>query len=520
MTDTPASATTRAAAPDAARSAGGSPAIVDRLLERNLRKLIEARTPVIQVVSQSEDRVESTLKSIVAATKGQLEYYLWTLTDGMRSAKGPLPEAMGVRDALNLAVNTPKPAIFLFKDLHILMRDDPWIIRRVKDIAGSFGKQAKFLFLCSGRPDVPESLRREIYLAEQTRPTRQDLGDLFDRVVGPGRAAEGVRESFVEAALGLEMLESDRALRRAVLGGRSVDTTLIPEILEEKRQAIASTGFLEFVPDLPAVQDIGGMGNLKTWLEKRRHAFSDSARKLGVTYPKGILVMGISGCGKSFFIKAIATFWRIPLFKMDMARIYSGALGGPEDAFRSATKLAEELSPCVLWIDEMEAGISIAGHKAEGGPGSRILGYFLNWMQEKTSPVFVGATCNAIDLLPAEVIRKGRFDEIFYVSLPTKEERDELFKVHLRRRGFDPDAYHMDFLVSGTDGFSGSEIEQAVGAACVDAMSQESPLTEEHLVSAVSRTVPLSITMSEQIKKIESWAFKRAVPASSFKTYY
>src|SRR3990172_9860075 len=187
MTDTPASATPRAAAPDAARSAGGSPAIVDRLLERNLRKLIEARTPVIQVVSQSEDRVESTLKSIVAATKGQLEYYLWTLTDGMRSAKGPLPEAMGVRDALNLAVNTPKPAIFLFKDLHILMRDDPWIIRRVKDIAGSFGKQAKFLFLCSCRPHLPESLRREIYLAEQTRPTRQDLGDLFDRVVGPGR---------------------------------------------------------------------------------------------------------------------------------------------------------------------------------------------------------------------------------------------------------------------------------------------------------------------------------------------
>ncbi len=494
--------------------------MIDKLLERNLRKLIEARTPVVQVVSNSEERVESTLKAIVTAAKGQLEWYLWTLTDGMRNANGPIPEAADLREALTLALGNTKPGIYLFKDLQIVMRNDPWIIRRVKDIAATFGKQAKFLFLCSPYPEVPEILRREIYIVEQARPSRQDLADVFDRIVGAGKAAEGVRDAFVEAALGMDILEVERALRRATVGGRGLDAALIVEILEEKRQAIAASGLLEFILDVPRIKDIGGMGNLKGWLEKRKNAFSEAARKLGVTYPKGILVMGISGCGKSLFIKAVASFWGIPLFKIDMARIYSGAMGGPEDAFRRAVKLAEELSPCVLWFDEIEAGISIAGHKAEGGPGSRILGFFLNWMQEKTSPVFVGATANAIDLLPAEVLRKGRFDEIFYISLPTKEERVELFTVHLRRRGFDPDQYHMDFLVSGTDGFSGSEIEQAVGSACVDAMSQETPLAEEHLVAAVSRTVPLSITMAEQIKKIESWAFKRAVPASKFKTYY
>ena len=452
--------------------------MVDRLLERQLRKLIEARTPVIQVVSNSEGRVEATLKAIVAAARGQLEWHLWTLTDGLRGAKGPIPEAADLREALSFALRNPHPGIYLFKDLQVVMKDDPWIVRRVKDLAASFGRQAKFLFLCSPYPEVPEVLRREIYIVEQARPTRQDLAEAFDRLVGPGKAGDGVREAFCEAALGMEMLEVERALRRALLGDRAVGAAVISEILEEKRQAIAATGILEFILDVPDLKDIGGMGNLKGWLEKRKHAFSEAARKLGVTYPKGILVMGISGCGKSLFIKAVASFWRIPLFKIDMARIYSGALGGPEDAFRRAVKLAEELAPCVLWFDEIEAGISIAGHKAEGGPGSRILGFFLNWMQEKTSPVFVGATANAIDLLPAEVIRKGRFDEIFYISLPNKEERAELFQVHLRRRGFDPTEFHMDFLVSGTDGFSGSEIEQAVGAACVDAMSQNNPLSE------------------------------------------
>ncbi len=494
--------------------------MVDRLLQRQLRKLLEARTPVIQVISESEERVESTLKAIVAAAKGQLEYFAWSLTEGLRGPSGPIPQGAEVREALGLAMNHQKPAIFYFKDLPVLMRQDAWVVRRVKDIVATFGKQAKFLFMSNPKVDVPELLRREVYIVEQTRPTRQDLGELFDRLVPAGKAPNGSRELFTEAALGLEMVEAERALRRVLQGGRALDQAISSEVIEEKRQAIAATGYLDFVTDVPEVKDIGGMGNLKAWLEKRKHAFSESAQKLGVSYPKGILVMGISGCGKSFFVKAVASFWRIPLFKMDMARIYSGELGAPEEVFRRATKLAEELSPCVVWIDEMEAGISIAGHKADGGPGSRILGYFLNWMQEKTSPVFVGATANAIDLLPAEVLRKGRFDEIFYVSLPTKEEREELFRVHIRKRGFDPADYGVDFLVSGTDGFSGSEIEQAVGAACVDAMSQNESLSEEHLVAAVSRTVPLSVTMSEQIKKIESWAFKRAVPASSYKTYY
>jgi vesicle-fusing ATPase len=228
-----------------------------------------------------------------------------------------------------------------------------------------------------------------------------------------------------------------------------------------------------------------------------------------------VLVMGISGCGKSLFVKAIAARWRLPLVRLDMATVYEGTFGSPESSLRKACKTAEALSPCVLWIDEMEAGISNQGFKAEGGAASRVLGYFLTWMQEKRHPVFVAATANAIEMLPAEVLRKGRFDEIFYVALPGLSEREEIVRIHLRKRGFPIENFELGMLAHAAKGFSGAEIEQAVASAGFEALAQNRAMTQQDIMEAISRTVPLSVTMAEQIKKIEAWAFKRAVPASA-----
>jgi vesicle-fusing ATPase len=499
--------------------------MIDGVLERQMKKMVDARIPLVEVVSPSEDVVEDTLRALVNAGAGPAkEYFAWTMTDGIRAGQGFVDRTEDIREALTWALRHPRPAVFFFKDLHHYLRGDPWVLRRLKDLATTFPSQGKYLFLRAIQVDLPDELRQQLVVVEHALPARPELEQLFDYMMKSRKVPAGapppptphpaLRQAFVTAGLGLTLTEAHRAFRRALAGGQSLEGALIAEVMEEKRQVVNKTGILEFIPPASTVIDVGGMDNLKGWLEKRRHVLTDEARKQGVTPPKGVLIMGISGCGKSHFVKSIANFWRVPLLRLDMAQVYAGIGGSPETAIRTAIRTAEGMAPCVLWIDEIEAGISVGGQKAEGGPASRVLGFFLTWMQEKSSPVFVGATANAIDLLPAEVLRKGRFDEIFYVSLPTKAEREEVFKVHLLKRGVNPKDLNLGFLATSTRGFSGSEIEQVVASGLVDAMAEGQKLNENHLAGAISRTVPLSITMAEQIKKIEAWAQRRAVPAS------
>jgi len=271
---------------------------------------------------------------------------------------------------------------------------------------------------------------------------------------------------------------------------------------------------MEFVVNDADRDQLGGMENLKQWLERREQAFGLDNISSGAKMPKGVLIMGISGCGKSLFVKVIAAQWRLPLVRLDMAVVYGGAFGSPESSLRKAFRTAEAVAPCVLWIDEIEAGISSEGFKAEGGASSRVLGSFLTWMQEKRAPVFVAATANAIEMLPAEVLRKGRFDEIFYVGLPDEKAREEIFSIHMKKRGIDPSGIDFSLLASSPKRLSGAEIEQVVQSAAFEALAEKRPVVEQDFLVALSRTVPLSVTMSEQIKGIEAWAYKRAVPAS------
>jgi vesicle-fusing ATPase len=262
------------------------------------------------------------------------------------------------------------------------------------------------------------------------------------------------------------------------------------------------------------IDKVGGLENIKEWLEVRRLAFSSEAKEFGLDTPKGILLMGISGCGKSLCAKAIATAWNLPLLRLDLNQVYSEAFGSPEEAFRKAIKTVEAAAPCVLWIDEIEAGITRSGEKSGDSPTSRIFGYFLTWMQEKAYPVFVTATANQIDLLPPEILRKGRFDEIFFITLPNLKERKEIFRIHLQNRGKNPESFNLDSLAKNTEGLSGAEIEQAVISALFESYSKGKELDDRELIIAASTIVPLSTTMREEISKLERWASNRAVKAS------
>ena len=285
-------------------------------------------------------------------------------------------------------------------------------------------------------------------------------------------------------------------------------------LLDNKRRIIQQSGIMELVIEVDGCNQLGGMENLKYWLERRKSAFGLDGISSGVGLPKGVLIMGIAGCGKSLFVKAIAAEWRLPLIRLDMSTVYGGVFGTPEESLRLAFNTAEAVAPCVLWIDEIESGITTHGFKSEGGSASRVLGLFLTWMQEKKEPVFVAATANAIEMLPAEVLRKGRFDEIFYVGLPESPAREQIFRIHLANRQVDTASFDIPLLAGSTRGFSGAEIEQTVNSAVFEALATQRPMTQQDLMVMISRTVPLSITMAEQIKKIEAWAFKRAVPAS------
>jgi AAA+ superfamily predicted ATPase len=496
--------------------------VATQSLEGRLSHLLATKTPILLVISENEDRVEDAIRGGLRALAAGSETWSWTVTEGLRMGRNVVQGTVAVADALNAATGLNQPAIFFFKDLHAILQaaPDPWLIRRLKDVASVFAAQGKTLVFRSSTLVIPDDLVPTVTVVEDGPPTQAELLTLLQEWEG---AAEGsytppapdLGERFLRAAAGLPLYEVRRVCNRVERESPAPEDRLLAELLDEKARLVTRSGLLEFVENDVAIDQVGGLENFKAWLERRRHAFTEAARQAGVKPPRGVLLMGITGCGKSIAVKAIASFWNLPLLRLDMIRLYGGALGAPEEAIRRVTRQAESLAPCILWMDEIETGISVAGHKADAGPASRILGYFLTWMQERGAPVFVGATANAIDLLPAEALRKGRFDEIFYVSLPNKTERREILRSHLLRRRINPDAVDLEFIAHGSKGFSGSEIEQIVAAALEAAQAEGRTVTGADLAASTSRTVPMSVTMAEQIKRIEAWAFHRAVRASA-----
>jgi SpoVK/Ycf46/Vps4 family AAA+-type ATPase len=490
---------------------------VESRAAKTVREVFESGRPLTYIRSSEEQRVGRILKEVSQNLRGSAPAPVWTwsLTEGMRrSSEAPLAAGTetprGVLDFIIAYKEAHQgPAIFHLKDFHEALRESPEIRRRLRDVYESCMDQHKFVVITSPVRFVPEEVERSIMFLELRTPDVVELVE-FLREETRGETDETLQQ-VARALLGLTVDEARYALRRAVATGRGLGVESLPALLEEKRLLVNRSGVIEFIADGTQLGDVGGLEGLKTWLVERSKLFEMRDSLDAEIVPKGLLMMGIPGCGKSLSVKAIASQFHLPLYRVDMIEIFSGRHGKPEGAFVEACKMMEDMAPAVLWFDEIEMGITSTD---SGGEQGRIFAFFLTWMQEKTKGLFVAATANRIDLLPAEMIRKGRFDEVFFVDLPSEEEQIEIFKIHLKRRGIDPSAFHIEQFTQFTVGWTGAEIEQCVVSAITKARLADRGLVEQDLIGVAVKTVPLSRTMKEQINHIRGWAFERAVRAT------
>jgi vesicle-fusing ATPase len=489
----------------------------ERITANHLLRLIAAGTPLIYLATDNEARTEAFItRTIERGLKNVAVPQTWSCTTGFPNVEGSIEPLSGLRWALDQEYR----GVFIFKDLNWFWHDSPYLQRILADFVGQRQTHQKTLIILGPSTALPLVLQRHAQIFEHPLPDRSELRAYIesrcqrDPLLQQTVTSEDDLNRLTTAAQGLDFCNVDNALRLSRVAKSTTLVDLTDALFLDKKQLLRKSGIMEIVDTPEASTLVGGMENLKQWLSKREKVFGCDTLTEGRNLPKGVLIMGISGCGKSLFVKAIAARWHLPLVRLDMATIYSGTFGSPESTLHQACRTAEALSPCVLWIDEIEAGISNQGFKSEGGPASRVLSYFLTWMQEKQYPVFVAATANAIEMLPAEILRKGRFDEVFYVALPSVEEREEIFRIHLGKLDQPLDTFSLSMLAHSAKGFSGAEIEQTVANASFEAMATDRPMCQQDLMEAIGRTVPLSITMAEQIKKIEAWAFKRAVAAN------
>nr|WP_320115386.1 AAA family ATPase [uncultured Desulfuromonas sp.] len=478
---------------------------------------VAAGTPLIAVNTGNEQRTIQLIQTAATRNlKGMEPPKVWSCTSGFDGVDNTTdPE-----DALTWALNQAGHAIFIFVDMHWFWDNNPKIQRLMINFSQQRSNARKTLAFLALDPTIPEPLQSHFVQLDHPLPNAAELSSYLttnreqDSYIDQLLQQDDALRKMVLAAQGLDLIRLERALRMARLTKGNDVAEVIGALHLDKKRALEQSGILEFIDNDLQPDHVGGMENLKHWMARREKAFGVDELSSGENLPSGVLLMGISGCGKSLFVKAIAARWSLPLLRLDMSTVYEGTYGTPERSLHRACQLAEAISPCVLWIDEIESGISEQGFKSGGGSSSRVLGYFLTWMQEKKSPVFVAATANAIEMLPAEVLRKGRFDEIFYIALPGLNERKEIFTIHLDRQGQDSSAFDTTTLAHSSKGFSGAEIEQAVASARFEAQASQRAMTEKDIMEAIGQTVPISVTMAEQIKKIEAWAFKRAVPAS------
>jgi SpoVK/Ycf46/Vps4 family AAA+-type ATPase len=483
---------------------------------RVVRDLIDSGRPLAYFHSAEERRITELLRHAAATVVSPAApFWIWTLTDGMRRDGGKDAKALTPRAALDFIVAHQGPGIFQLKDFHEALRESAEIRRRLRDVHELGLGSGKLVVISSAVKFIPDEIERSIVYVEMAVPDLPELvGFLRSQKAATG-ASEETLFQLARALQGLTLDDAQHAVQRALAHHATLDASAIPMLLEEKRLLVNRLGMIEYIPTPTGIEHIGGLEIMKKWLVDRRKLFLMRDDLSAEIVPKGVLVMGVSGCGKSLSIKAIASCFELPLYRIDMIEIFSGAHGKPEAAFSRACHMLESMAPAVVWFDEIEAGINAQAKEGELG---RIFAFFLTWMQEKTRGLFVGATANRIDLLPAEMIRKGRFDEVFFVDLPLDDERVEIFRVHLRRHGIDPTQFNLDSVKKFTKGWTGAEIEQCVVSALTAAKLADRELTETDLFNATGNVVPLSKTMKEQVEHIRHWAFDRAVRASPRET--
>ncbi len=482
--------------------------------------LVKARYPLIYIVSHEEDRVEKSLKNMCIAREMRLES--WSITEGFRVvANGSgTKEVKDPLKALEHVNRGEGKALYILRDFHPFLKE-PMVVRRLRDLASSLRKTKKSIAILSPVQKIPPELEKNVAaIVDWELPTRDEVEGIARSLVpqAPPVTQQQIEsdpsfmERVVEAALGLTEVEAENVFAKSMVRTHTFD---IETILAEKKQIIRKSGMLEYYEQRAEFTDVGGLQEIKGWLVKRRNAFSSRARDFGLPLPKGILLIGLPGTGKSLTAKAVGALWEMPLLRLDVGKIFAGLVGSSEENMRTVIKTAEAIAPAILWIDEIEKGFSGTGSSgsSDGGTTSRVFGSFITWMQEKTSPVFVLATANDVSSLPPELLRKGRFDEIFFCDLPTREERMDIIDIHIRKKGRDSSGFDLSKLADMTTDFSGAEVEQGVIAALYDAFDSGTDVTQEGLEKTFDEIVPLAITMSEKIDRMRDWAKTRARPA-------
>lgn len=482
-----------------------------------LKLLIRSRYPVLYMLTHEEDRAEKIFASIASDLSKKMSTWSVTVSPGGAA----LNKAM---EAIDQAIATSEPMIFLFRDFHPFMENET-VIRRLRDLTREFARSYKTLVIISPVLKIPVELEKDVTIVDLPMPGRKEIRAVLDDALAFAARnpkisvslSEDDKDAVVSASLGLTLNESRRIYSKAMLNDQAFTSADVPLILFEKKQLIRKSGTLEYFDSRDTVNTLGGLENIKHWLGARKESFTQRARDYGLPLPKGLLLLGVQGCGKSLTAKVVSTLWSQPLLRLDLGRVFSSYIGSSEENIRRAISVAESLAPVVLWIDEIEKGFS--GIKSSGstdaGVTSRIFGTFLTWMQEKTKPVFVIATANSISDMPPELLRKGRFDDIFFIDLPKESERDEIFHIHLSRRKRKPESFDIGALVKLTAGYSGAEIEMAIVEAMYTGFSAGREFDTNDVAQAIRASVPLSRTMAEGIQELREWAKARARMASA-----
>ncbi|HEY9624636.1 MAG TPA: AAA family ATPase [Crinalium sp.] len=498
-------------------------------LIKNLDLMIRARYPLLYIVAVEEEPVEEVLLQVAAQAQPQRKVLLWDVVRGWTDNGSDKGSAMAALSRIAKAVSE-EAAIFVLRDLHPILKypnsdKSAPVVREIKNLVRELKRSRKTLVLLSHTLELPAELIEEATVIEFPLPNAQEIDFLISQLVVPEKLSiTGLaREQLVKACQGLSRARIQRVLAKALAAKQQVNETDIIGVLDEKKQAIRQTGILEFFTTQESLKSVGGLDNLKQWVRMRQDVFTEEARRYGVPNPKGVLLVGIQGTGKSLSAKTIANEWRLPLLRLDTGRLFGGIVGESESRVRQMIQLAEAIAPCVLWIDEIDKAFGNINSSSDGDSGTsrRVFGSLITWMQEKTSPVFIVATANNVQILPAELLRKGRFDEIFFLNLPTDPERQEIFRVHLQKlrpsrlREFD-----LALLARQTKDFSGAEIEQVI----IDGMNrafgrgrsgQRQDFTTEDIIMAIEETVPLAAIARDQIEALKYWAAEAGARTAS-----
>ncbi len=508
-----------------------------RAFAKDFSNLVNAGFPYIYIPSYEEERICTQIRQMAQdpeQIKVRRQVYEWTQTNGLVSEGEKVRNTTAPAQVIDHISRVEEDAIYIFKDFHIYFgaerntHPDYGVVRKLRDIIPELKSSRKTIVFVSPKLAIPSDMEKEISVLEFALPNEEEIGQVLEGLIANLNPQSihldgDQKKQLVRSALGLTLQEAENAFCRAIVWQKGLEPSAISVIHEEKNQVVKKTGVLEFVKSNLSIEDIGGLENMKNWLLRRNNSWSEKAKKYNLPAPKGVLITGVPGCGKSLTAKAMSAIWGLPLLKLDMGKIFGGLVGSSEENMRKAIATAEAVSPSILWVDEIEKGLSGLKSGGDSGTSARVFGTFLTWMQEKTAPVFVVATANDISALPPELLRKGRFDEIFFVDLPTQREREKIFELHIRKRiegsqvehSVTPDGALCRELASLAEGYVGAEIEQITVSAMYEAFYDDRGLGKEDIIKCIKETVPLSITQREQILRLREWAKERAVLATA-----